>query len=50
MDNYLNDFDAFRKTATNADELRAAMLRKYPDLAVPMLLGYGAQVAFKTQS
>jgi glyoxylase-like metal-dependent hydrolase (beta-lactamase superfamily II) len=50
MDNYLNEFDAFRKTATNADELRAAMLRKYPDLAVPMLLGYGAQVAFKTQS
>ena len=50
MDNYLKDFDAFRKTATSADELRAAMLRKYPDLAVPMLLGYGAQVAFKTQS
>lgn len=50
MDNYLRDFDAFRKTSANADELRSAMLRKYPDLAVPMLLGYGAQVAFKTQS
>lgn len=50
MDNYLKDFDDFRKRSTNADELRSAMLRKYPDLAVQMLLGYGAQVAFKTQS
>ena len=50
MDNYLKDFDALRKSSANADELRSAMLRKYPDLAVQMLLGYGAQVAFKTQS
>ena len=50
MDNYLKDFDALRKTAANADELRSAMLRKYPDLAVRTLLGYAAQMAFKTQS
>jgi len=50
MDNYLEDFDSFRKTSANPDELRSAMLRKYPDLAVQVLLGYGAQVAFKTQS
>ena len=50
MDNYLTDFDALRKTSANPDELRSAMLRKYPDLAVQVLLSYGAQVAFKTQS
>ena len=50
MDNYLKDFDEFRKASSNADELRSAMLRKYPDLKVPVLLFYSAQVAFKTQS
>jgi len=50
MDNYLKDFDAFRKTSSNPDELKAAMLRKYPDLAVLVLLNYSAQVAFRTQS
>jgi glyoxylase-like metal-dependent hydrolase (beta-lactamase superfamily II) len=49
MDNYLADFDALRKTSTNAEELRSAMMRKYPDLAVAGLLAYGARVAFKPQ-
>ena len=50
MDGYLVDFDAFRRSSSNAQELRSAMMRKYPDLAVAMLLGYAAQVAFKPQS
>lgn len=47
MDNYLQDFDNFRKTSANADELRAAMLKRYPDLAVRVLLDYSAQTAFR---
>jgi len=50
MDGYLSDFDAFRKSSSSAEELRSSMMRKYPDLAVAGLLGYGAQVAFKPQS
>ena len=47
MTSYLNDFDMFRKKSTNADELRVAMLAKYPDLAVRNLLWFGAQTAFR---
>lgn len=47
MDNYLADFDNFRKASANAEELRDAMLRKYPNLAVPGLLAWGAQAAFR---
>jgi glyoxylase-like metal-dependent hydrolase (beta-lactamase superfamily II) len=46
MDSYLTDFDAFRKSSSSPEELRVAMMRKYPDLAVAGLLAYGAQVAF----
>jgi len=47
MDNYLKDFDALRKSSTSAEELRNAMLQKYPDYAVRGLLGYAAQMAFR---
>jgi glyoxylase-like metal-dependent hydrolase (beta-lactamase superfamily II) len=47
MDRYLTDFDTERKTATTPDELRSAMLTKYPDLAVRGLLGFAAQAAFR---
>jgi hypothetical protein len=48
MDNYLKDFDSFRAISAGPEALRNAMLQKYPDLAVRGLLGYGAQVAFRT--
>ena len=47
MDHYLTDFDAIRKSAADGAALRDAMLRKYPDLAIPGLLAYSAQVAFR---
>jgi glyoxylase-like metal-dependent hydrolase (beta-lactamase superfamily II) len=47
MDRYLSDFEATRRTAANADELRTAMLAKYPDLAVRGLLAFGARAAFQ---
>jgi glyoxylase-like metal-dependent hydrolase (beta-lactamase superfamily II) len=47
MDRYLSDFDSVRKSATNGDELRIAMLEKYPDLAVRGLLVFGARAAFQ---
>jgi len=47
MDRYLSDFDAARKSSTNGDELRTAMLQKYPDLAVRGLLAFGARAAFQ---
>ena len=47
MDHYLTDVDTFRKTSSSPQDLFAAMKNKYPDLAVPGLLGYSAQVAFK---
>jgi glyoxylase-like metal-dependent hydrolase (beta-lactamase superfamily II) len=47
MDNYLRDFDALRASSPDAAALRAAMLLKYPDLAVGMLLNYSAQVAYR---
>ncbi|MEP6691527.1 MAG: MBL fold metallo-hydrolase [Gemmatimonadaceae bacterium] len=47
MDNYLKDFDALRATSSSPEELRNAMLAKYPDMAVRGLLGFGAQMAFK---
>jgi glyoxylase-like metal-dependent hydrolase (beta-lactamase superfamily II) len=47
MDRYLTDFDAVRKTAGNAKALQAAMLEKYPDWSVPMLLQYSSAVAYR---
>jgi glyoxylase-like metal-dependent hydrolase (beta-lactamase superfamily II) len=47
MDRYLSDFDAAKQAAANGDELRAAMLQKYPDLAVRVLLAFGARAAFQ---
>ena len=47
MDRYLADFDALRKTSTDAPSLYAAMKAKYPDYAVSNLLRYAAMVAFR---
>jgi glyoxylase-like metal-dependent hydrolase (beta-lactamase superfamily II) len=47
MNHYLSDFDRSLKTATTPMELRAAMLQKYPDAAVSMLVGAGAMAAFR---
>ena len=47
MDQYLADFDSLRKTSANGDELRTAMLQKYPDLAVRGLLAFGARAAYQ---
>ncbi len=47
MDAYLTDFDALRKTSADGAALRDAMLAKYSNLGVPMLLAYGAQVAYR---
>jgi len=47
MDQYLTDFDTFKKTAPNAQALGVAMLRKYPDLAVQRLLAASAYAAFR---
>jgi glyoxylase-like metal-dependent hydrolase (beta-lactamase superfamily II) len=47
MDGYLSDFDSLRKTSADGNALRDAMLAKYPDLAVPLLLNYSAQMAFR---
>ena len=44
---YLTDFDAIRAKSSNADELRSAMVQKYPDFAVSVLVWAGAQAAFK---
>jgi len=47
MNDYLVDFDAYRKTSANAAELISSMRKKYPDLAVGILLNYAAQMAFR---
>ncbi|MEO8453439.1 MAG: MBL fold metallo-hydrolase [Gemmatimonadota bacterium] len=47
MDQYLTDFDATRKASADGKALFAAMQQKYPQLAVPGLLGYASQMAFK---
>jgi glyoxylase-like metal-dependent hydrolase (beta-lactamase superfamily II) len=47
MDGYLADFDALRKTSADGAALRDAMLAKYSNLGVPMLLAYGAQGAYR---
>jgi glyoxylase-like metal-dependent hydrolase (beta-lactamase superfamily II) len=46
MDRYLTDFDAVRKTAPDAKAFQAAMVAKYPDWSVPMLLQYSAAVTY----
>ncbi|HEY2854236.1 MAG TPA: MBL fold metallo-hydrolase [Gemmatimonadaceae bacterium] len=48
MEGYLADFDSIRKVSSGGRELATAMRQKYPDLTVQGLLGYSAQVAFKT--
>ena len=47
MDRYLADFERAKGSAANADELRTMMLQKYPDLAVGVLLTFGARAAFQ---
>ena len=47
MDAYLSDFDALRKTSADGAALRDAMLAKYSNLGVPMLLQFGAQAAYR---
>jgi quercetin dioxygenase-like cupin family protein len=47
MNDYLTAFDAARHSASNAADLRQAMMQKYGTLAVPVLLAYGAQSAFR---
>jgi glyoxylase-like metal-dependent hydrolase (beta-lactamase superfamily II) len=47
MDQYLTDFDTFKKTTPDAKALYSAMLQKYPDLAVPRLLAASAYAAFR---
>jgi glyoxylase-like metal-dependent hydrolase (beta-lactamase superfamily II) len=47
MNHYLSDFDSLRQSAANGEELRVAMLQKYPDLAVRGLLAFGARAAFQ---
>ena len=47
MDHYLADFESLKKTSTNGQELAAAMRAKYPDLAVPILIQFSAQSAFR---
>jgi glyoxylase-like metal-dependent hydrolase (beta-lactamase superfamily II)/quercetin dioxygenase-like cupin family protein len=47
MDRYLADFEAARRAAGSAAELRQAMLAKYGGLAVGVLLDAGAQTAFR---
>jgi glyoxylase-like metal-dependent hydrolase (beta-lactamase superfamily II) len=45
MHNYLNDFESARREATNADELVAAMSRRYPGLMQKKFLTYAARAA-----
>lgn len=47
MDRYLSDFETLRQGSANADDLRTAMLQKYPDLALRGLLAFGARAAFQ---
>jgi glyoxylase-like metal-dependent hydrolase (beta-lactamase superfamily II) len=47
MDRYLADFESLKKTSANGQELATAMRNKYPDLAVPVLIQYSAQAAFR---
>jgi glyoxylase-like metal-dependent hydrolase (beta-lactamase superfamily II) len=47
MDQYLTDFDAARTTSPNAAGLEAIMKQKYPDYAIPKLLQYSAQIAYR---
>jgi len=47
MDQYLADYDALRKTSSDAPSLYEAMKAKYPDYAVSNLLRYAAMMAFR---
>ena len=47
MDSYLADFDLLRKTSADANALRTAMLAKYPDLAVAVLINFSAQMSYR---
>ena len=47
MDAYLADFDSFRKTSADGNALRTAMVTKYPDLAVGVLINFSAQMAYR---
>lgn len=47
MDHYLADFESLKKTSTNGQQLAAAMLAKYPDAAVSILIQFSSQAAFR---
>ena len=44
---YLLAFDSLRRASTGPQQLREAMLARYPDFAVRVLLGYSASVAYR---
>lgn len=46
MERYLDDYESARKTASNADQLVAAMKQKYPDWTQEELLVFSAKAAF----
>jgi len=47
MVRYLDDYDAAMSAAADPDEVAQAMVEKYPDLAHPGLMAYGARQMFK---
>jgi glyoxylase-like metal-dependent hydrolase (beta-lactamase superfamily II) len=47
MIRYLTDFDTLMESASTPEELGEAMVAKYPDLAIPGLMTYGAKEKFK---
>jgi len=47
MIRYLDDYDAAMETAATPDDVAEAMVAKYPDLVLPVLMAYGARTWFK---
>ena len=47
MIRYLAHFDTLMESASTPEELGQAMVEKYPDLAIPGLMAYGAREQFK---
>jgi glyoxylase-like metal-dependent hydrolase (beta-lactamase superfamily II) len=47
MEQYITDFDAFMRASAAPQDVVKAMVEKYPDLALPVLMAYGARANFK---
>ena len=47
MIGYLDDYDELMRAAETPEALGAAMLERYPDLSLPILMGYGAKQWFQ---